>query len=213
MTNNAEKYLLATNDFSLGMQDDINHYVTRDRINNASFRQTQDPTAKYMLRRQKLPWLFFQDISTFDADNSIVGLLVRELDVGKKDTASELIIKALQPPGIDYLMQNRLKKLRNTGKDNNSNKNNNHGPSPPPLQPSSIFQPPPPTQLPLPPPPFFPPQPPLPLPAFNNFQPPLPPANQHPTFFNILPLPPLAPSVWFTNNDCSKKNQKKIKKK
>ena len=32
-----QKYILATSDFAKGMQTDINHYVTRDRINNASF--------------------------------------------------------------------------------------------------------------------------------------------------------------------------------
>ena len=33
-----QKYLLATSDFAKSIQTDINHYVTRDRINNASFR-------------------------------------------------------------------------------------------------------------------------------------------------------------------------------
>ena len=33
----AQKYLLATSDFAKSMQTDINHYVTRDRINDASF--------------------------------------------------------------------------------------------------------------------------------------------------------------------------------
>ena len=37
-TDDVQKYLLATSDFSKGMQDDINHYVTRDRINNAKIR-------------------------------------------------------------------------------------------------------------------------------------------------------------------------------
>ena len=32
-----QKYILATSDFTKGIQTDINHYVTRDRINNASF--------------------------------------------------------------------------------------------------------------------------------------------------------------------------------
>ena len=32
-----QKYILATSDFAKGMQTDINHYVTRNRINNASF--------------------------------------------------------------------------------------------------------------------------------------------------------------------------------
>ena len=37
-----EKYILATSDFAKGMQTDVNHYVTRDHINNASFRQKLD---------------------------------------------------------------------------------------------------------------------------------------------------------------------------
>ena len=34
-----QKYILATSDFARGMQTDINYYVTKDRLNNASFRQ------------------------------------------------------------------------------------------------------------------------------------------------------------------------------
>ena len=40
---------LATSDFAKDMQTDINHYVTRDRINNASFRQKLDPISKNIL--------------------------------------------------------------------------------------------------------------------------------------------------------------------
>ena len=32
-----QKYILATSNFAEGIQTDINHYVTRDRINNAAF--------------------------------------------------------------------------------------------------------------------------------------------------------------------------------
>ena len=38
-----QKYLLATSDFVKGMQDDINLCFTRNRLNNASFRQKLDP--------------------------------------------------------------------------------------------------------------------------------------------------------------------------
>ena len=41
-----QKYLLATRDFPKGMQGDVNLYVTRDRFNNASFRQKLDRIAK-----------------------------------------------------------------------------------------------------------------------------------------------------------------------
>ena len=76
--------ILATSDFAKGMQADINHYVTKDRINNASFRQKLDPISKNILRRQNPLELVFEDISMFDAENPIVGSLVKELDVGKK---------------------------------------------------------------------------------------------------------------------------------
>ena len=46
-----QKYLLATSDFAKSIQTDINHYVTRDRINDASFRQNLDPISKNILRR------------------------------------------------------------------------------------------------------------------------------------------------------------------
>ena len=83
-TDDVQKYLVVTCDFSKGMHDDVNHYVTRDRINNVSFKQKLDPIAKNILRRQDPLEVVFQDISTFDAQNAIVGSLLRELDVGKK---------------------------------------------------------------------------------------------------------------------------------
>ena len=73
-----QKYLLATSDFAKSIQTDINHYVTRDRINDASFRQKLDPISKNILRRQNPLELVFEDISTFDAENSIVGT---EIDI------------------------------------------------------------------------------------------------------------------------------------
>ena len=46
-----QKYILATFDFVKGMQSYINHYyVTKDRINNASFRQKLDRISKNILR-------------------------------------------------------------------------------------------------------------------------------------------------------------------
>ena len=81
------------------MPTDINHYLTRARINNTSFKQKLDPISKKILRRQNLFELVFEDISTFDAENPIVGSLLKELDVAKKDVASELIKNAPGPPG------------------------------------------------------------------------------------------------------------------
>ena len=58
-----QKYILATSDFAKSIQIDINHYVTRDRINDASFRQKLDPISKNILRRQNPLELVFEDIS------------------------------------------------------------------------------------------------------------------------------------------------------
>ena len=61
-----QKYLLKTSDFAKGMKDDINLYVTRDRLNNASFRQKLDPTAKNIFCRRNPLELVFKDIFTFE---------------------------------------------------------------------------------------------------------------------------------------------------
>ena len=45
-----QKYILVSSDFAKGMQRDINHCLTKDRLNNASFRQKLDPISKNILR-------------------------------------------------------------------------------------------------------------------------------------------------------------------
>ena len=114
--------------------------MTKDRLNNASFRQKLDPISKNILRRQNPLELVFKDISTFDAENPIVGSLLRELDVGKKDVASDLIKKSLRPPRLDFTIQNRLNKL----KERNEIIGSNNLSPPLSLPPSSFLPPPPP---------------------------------------------------------------------
>ena len=176
-----QKYILATSDIAKGMQTDINHYVTWDKINNASFRQKLDPISKNILRRQNTLELVYEDISTFDAENPIVGPLLRQLDVGKKDIVNDLIKKTPGPPGLDFVIQNRLNKL----KENTENNNNNNLLQPPFPPPPSFFQPPSP---PPPPSPFSslqqyvqPPQPLQPPPGNFNFPPPPPPPLPFPS--------------------------------
>ena len=82
-------YILATSDFAKSIQTDINHYVTRDRINDASFRQRLDLISKNILRRQNPLEFVFEDISTFDAENPIVGSLLREIDIKRN---SQIVI-------------------------------------------------------------------------------------------------------------------------
>ena len=162
------------------MQDDINPYVMEDRLNNASFRQKLDPILKNIFRRQNPLEVVFEDISTFDAQNPVVGSLLREVDIGKNGTTSDLFKKA-PAPGVDSSPQKRFDTLQNGNiRYNKNNSNNNNGPSPPPSPPPfNNFIP---LPQPLPPPP----------PSFNSFQPqflqPTPP-----------PPPPLLPSRSSTN--------------
>ena len=113
----------------------------------------------------------FEDVSTFDAENPIVGSLLRELDLKKKRTDSDFIKILPSQLGEEFEIKIRLDTLKDITlfpKDNSSNNNNdsNNG-APPPVRPIS-----PPFIDPRPPPP---PPPPGPGPSgFNPFQPPLP---------------------------------------
>ena len=146
-----QKYLLATSDFAKSMQTDTNHYVTKDRINDASFRQKLDLISKNILRRQNPLELVFEDISTFDAENPIVGSLLREIDIKKKQSESDFIPSQ---PGKEFQIQKRLDRLRGIGRtnfnDNNNNNNNinpgggdtnlNFNPGPPPSLPHILLK-------------------------------------------------------------------------
>ena len=125
-------------------------------MNNVSFRQKLDPIAKNILRRQNPSEFVIKDISTFDAQNPIIGSFLKEVDLGKKDTTGSLIKKA---PNIkDIEIKSPLEAFKNR---NDNDENSNFPPltfSPPtppppplspPLRPPSFFQ------LPPPPPPTF----------------------------------------------------------
>ena len=120
-----QKYILATSNFAKSMQTDIDHYVTRDRINNASFRQKLDPISKNILRRQNPQELMFEDISTFDAENLIVGSLLRKIYLKKKHSDSDFIKSLPSPPGEEFEIKKRLDRLRGISSD--YKKDNNDG--------------------------------------------------------------------------------------
>ena len=127
-----QKYILATSDFAKSIPIDINHYVTRDRINDASFRQKLDPISKNILRRQNPLELVFEDISTIDAENPIVGSLLREIDIKKKQSDSDFIKSLASQPGKEFEIKKRLDRLRRKSRfdrnnNNNNNDNNNNG--------------------------------------------------------------------------------------
>ena len=80
----AKNYLLTTSKYGKQIQEDIDPYITRDRLKETSFRRKLDPVAKSVIRKQNPSELVFEDISTFDAQNLIIGSLLKEIDIGKK---------------------------------------------------------------------------------------------------------------------------------
>ena len=70
----------------------------------------------------------FEDISTFDAENPIVGSLLRETDLKKKQSDSDFIKLLPSHPGKEFEIKKRLDRLRGTRNfGNNNNNNNNNG--------------------------------------------------------------------------------------
>ena len=124
-----QKYILATSDFAKSIQTDINHYVTRDRINDASLKQKLDPISKNILRRQNPVEVVFEDVSTFDAENPIVGSLLREIDLNKNQTVTlSNLCQVNQAKNLRYKkdLTDQVTQRYNKKNDNNNNSNNNN---------------------------------------------------------------------------------------
>ena len=105
----------------------------------------------------------FEDLKYFDAQNPVIGNLIKKTDIGKKKDLSKTLKGALGI--IDLELRMRLNRLRddetfnpdsnnnnNNNSDNNNNNDNNHNllppppPSPPPppnFGPNQLHQPPP----------------------------------------------------------------------
>ena len=81
--------------------------------------------------------------------------MLKELDVGKKDFASDLTKKALRPAGLDISLRNRLNKLKDGPEPKDDNNNLSPSYAPPQPLPSFSQQPQsgPPLPLPFVPPP------------------------------------------------------------
>ena len=176
------------------MQNDM---VILDRINNASFRQKLDPISKSILRRQNSLELVSEDISTFDAENPIVGSLLRELNVNKKVLASDLLKRAPETPRKNLEIQKRLDSLKGAdySKSNNNNNNNSNNFSPPA---SPLALPPPPglsSGLFIPPPPPF-----VPPPSGRFLEPFQPPPRSNNSFGNFY-IPAQLSFVNFNNRN------------
>ena len=111
--------LSGTSDYARGIQSDIDLYVTRGRHNQASVRRKLDPIEKSVWRTEKPLALLFKDVTNFDAQNPVIGSLLREIDLAKNKTKSSLISK---PPDInDTILLHRFKKFKETPINYNDN--------------------------------------------------------------------------------------------
>ena len=85
--------------------------LRHQRTNDASFRQKLDPISKNISKRQNPLELVFEEISTFYAENPIVGSLLREIDLNEKQTDSDFIKSLPSHPGKEFEIQKKLDKL------------------------------------------------------------------------------------------------------
>ena len=79
-----KNYLLASSDYGQEIQSDIDPYVTRGKLNKVSFRRKLDPIAKNAVKKENLLELVLKDVFRFNAQNPVIGSLMREIDFGKK---------------------------------------------------------------------------------------------------------------------------------
>ena len=103
------------------MQEDMNIYFTRDRLNEVSFRRKLYLITKNVIRGLN-PFELVLMLSTFGMQNLLIGSRIREIDIGKKDLAENIVNKTSN--SIDFEIELRLQVLE---KNNDSNGNNNNG--------------------------------------------------------------------------------------
>ena len=111
MSKDVKKFLLATNDFGEEIQGELDLYITNNRLNKASFRRRFDPISKNIIRNKNPIELLFKDVKYFDAQNTVIGSLIKEVDVGekKKKDLSKFLDKASDIRDLE--IQSRLNKI------------------------------------------------------------------------------------------------------
>ena len=126
LTDDIKNFLLGTSNYARSIQSDIDPYVTRGRHNHASFCRKLDPIDKSVWRTEIPLALLFKSIANFDAQNPVIGSFVREIDLGKRSTNSDLIKKLLsKAPDInDMILLQRFKKFKETPINYNDNDDN-----------------------------------------------------------------------------------------
>ena len=156
-----KKFLLTTNALGKEIQGEIDLYVINSRLNEASFKRKLDPVSKKILKNQNPIDLLFKHIKYFDAQNRVIGSLIKEVDIGKKKNLSKFLYKVsdLRELEIRFRLNKLCEKNGFSENDNNNNNNKNNGennflpatPSPPHMDYENwnIFLPPAPSPFPF----------------------------------------------------------------
>ena len=131
-----KKFLLTTSDFGNEIQRELNLYRMDGKLNSAIFRRKLDPISKNVFRNESPTEFLFKNLKHFDAQNPVIGNLIKEMDIGKKKDLSKILKGA--PGMIDLELMLRLNRVRDDKtfnpdrNNNNDNNNNNLPPTPPP---------------------------------------------------------------------------------
>ena len=83
------KFLLVTSDFGNEIPGELNLYGMDGKLNSASFRRKLDPIFKNIIRNQNPMEFLFKNLKHFDAQNSVIGNLIKEIDIVKKKDLSK----------------------------------------------------------------------------------------------------------------------------
>ena len=142
LIDDVQKFFLGTSEYANDIQSDIDLFVTRGRFNETSIRHKLDLIEKSVWRTENPLALLFKDVAKFDAENPIIGSLLREIDLAQTGKNSDLIKKQLsKAPDInDTILIQRFKKFKETPAvfNNSDNDDDNNkppkpfGPAPPP---------------------------------------------------------------------------------
>ena len=84
LSEGVKKYLLATSESGNEIPGEIDLYMTNNRFNEASLEQKLDPISKNIIKNQNSIELLSKDVKHFDAQNSVIGSLIREVDIRKE---------------------------------------------------------------------------------------------------------------------------------
>ena len=84
MSKDVKKFVLANSDFGEEIQGELDLYVTNNRLNKASFRRRLDPISKNIIGNKNPIELLFKDVKHFDAQNPVIGFLIKEVDISEK---------------------------------------------------------------------------------------------------------------------------------